>query len=87
MKTFLRKLRNAASTAYADAGARLTVFLTTEPVRAHSAVLAALVAAGTLVPALANQRVDEVLAGAVLTTVTVGVGEASRKRVSPVGEK
>lgn len=84
MKTFLRKLKNAAGAAYADAGARLAVFLQTEPVRARSAVLSALVAAGTVVPALANSRVDEVIAGIGLTALTVGVGETARAKVSPV---
>lgn len=87
MKTFLARLKNKAGSLYADAGARLVVFLTTEPVRARSIAVSALVAAGTLIPAFANQRVDEVVAGLALSAVTVGVGETARAKVSPVDEK
>jgi len=87
MKNFLRNLRNAAGTAYATAGARLTVFLQTEPVRARSLALSALVGASTVFPALANQRVDELIVGLGATALTVGAGESARAKVSPSDEK
>lgn len=83
MKTFLRKLKNAASVAYATAGAKLVVFLQTEPVRARSVILSTLVAAGTVVPALANSRLDETIAGVGLIALTLAVGETARAKVSP----
>lgn len=87
MKTFLKRVQHKLGTVYADAGARLTVFLTTEPVRARSYVVAALVAASTVVPGLAGHRVDEILAGALVSAATVAVGESARGKVSPVNEK
>lgn len=87
MKNFLKRIKNAAGTAYADAGAKLTVFLLNEPVRARSAFLSVLVAGGTVLPALANQRVDETIAGIGLTALTAGIGESARAKVSPVDEK
>lgn len=87
MKNFLKRLRTAAGTAYADAGARLTVFLLNEPVRARSLALSALVGASTVFPALANQRVDELIVGIGATALTVGVGESARAKVTPADEK
>lgn len=87
MKSFLRKLKNLAGTAYATAGARLTVFLQTEPVRARSLILSALVAAGTVIPALANSRLDETIAGIAAAALTLAIGETARAKVSPADEK
>lgn len=86
MKNFLRNVRDAASTAWYNAGARLTVFLQTEPVRARSLALSGLVAVGTVIPALANSRVDELVAGLAVSAVTVGLGESARSKVSPTGK-
>lgn len=86
MKTFLRKLHDVASTAYANAGAKLTVFLQTEPVRARSLILSGLVAAGTVIPALANSRVDETIAGIGASALTIAIGETARAKVSPADE-
>lgn len=83
MKTFLRKLKNKAGVVRADAVAKLAVFLQTEPVRARSLALSALVGASTVFPALANQRIDELIVGLGATALTVGVGEAARAKVSP----
>jgi hypothetical protein len=87
MKTLLRSLKNASGRAYAAAGAWLTVQLQTEPVRVRSAILSALVAAGTVLPALANHRLDETIAGLGASALTVAIGETARAKVSPADEK
>jgi uncharacterized membrane protein len=86
MKTFISRVKDKLSVTIADARATVTVFLQTEPVRARALVLSALVAAGTVIPALASSRVDELVAGIVGTVLTVGVGEAARSKVSPTGK-
>jgi hypothetical protein len=87
MKTFLRKLKKAAGDAYATAGARLTVYLQTEPVRARSAVVAALVSTSTVIPGFASHRADEVIAGALVSVATLIAGESARMEVAPVDKK
>lgn len=91
MKTFIRKaarrLTSALSVAYYTAGAKLTVYAQTEPVRLRARILSVLVAVGTVVPALASSQVDGTIAGVLLTLVTLVTGEAARARVTPTNEK
>ncbi|GAA0641324.1 hypothetical protein GCM10009548_01890 [Streptomyces malaysiensis subsp. malaysiensis] len=63
------------------------VQITTEPVRVRAALMAALMAASTVLPALANERTDELLVGLGMTALTVLVGEGARARVTPADEK
>lgn len=87
VKGNIRNARDVASSLYALVGARLTVFLQTEPVRARSYVAAALVAASTVIPGLASHKVDEILSGVLVSAATVAAGESARGKVSPVDEK
>ncbi|MFE5159141.1 hypothetical protein ACFRNT_11515 [Streptomyces sp. NPDC056697] len=63
-----------------------TIQITTEPVRVRAALVAALMAASTVVPALANERTDELLVGLGMTALTVLVGEGARARVTPADD-
>lgn len=86
MNTLFGKLRNAAYTYAVSTVARAKTFVRTEPVRLRAYVLSAVIAAGTVVPGLANSRATEIVVGAIVTALTVAVGEATRSKVSPVNK-
>lgn len=80
---FLQKLNDAVQTAALRLSAWLTVQLVNEPVRIRAAFTSALVAAGVVVPALANANFAATIAGIGVTAVSVLMGESARAKVSP----
>lgn len=87
MKKLLSKARYFAVTLYARAGAALTVFVLTEPVRARALLASAVILAGAVVPALAQENVANAVAGVGLTAIVALAGESAREKVSPVVAK
>lgn len=84
MKTLLSNARKFAATLYAKAGAALTVFLITEPVRARAILTSVVVLGGAVVPALANHNTAAAIAGLGLAALVTASGESARQKVSPV---
>jgi hypothetical protein len=87
MKKLLSKARDLARVLYARAGAALTVFLVAEPVRARALLTSAVILAGAVVPALAQENVANVIAGVGLTAIVALAGESARDKVTPVDSK
>ncbi|MFF4478689.1 hypothetical protein ACFY1A_16965 [Streptomyces sp. NPDC001520] len=82
----MKKLKTLFNTACARLYVWATVQVITEPVRVRAALVAALMAASTVFPALANERTDELLVGLGMTALTVLVGEGARARVTPAND-
>jgi hypothetical protein len=66
------------------ARAALATYATKEPVRLRSALTSLVLAAGVLVPALANGHTAEEVGGVLAVVLPVVVGETARSKVSPV---
>ncbi|MFF9525371.1 hypothetical protein ACF1DV_25830 [Streptomyces achromogenes] len=65
------------------ARATLTTFAAQEPVRLRAALTSLVLAAGVLVPALADGQAAEKVAGVLSVALPIVVGESARSKVSP----
>lgn len=65
------------------ARAALDVFAVQEPVRLRAALTSLVLAAGVLVPALADGHTAEKVGGVLAVALPIVVGEGTRKKVTP----
>ncbi|WP_329168311.1 hypothetical protein OG709_29915 [Streptomyces sp. NBC_01267] len=78
------KLKNLVNHLSLKAFIALQVYAKAEPVRSRSALVSVILAAGVLVPALADEHLAESIAGVVAVALPLLAGESARKRVQPV---
>ncbi|WDM16729.1 hypothetical protein J3S85_37830 [Streptomyces lavenduligriseus] len=63
--------------------AALTTFAAQEPVRLRAALTSLVLAAGVLIPALADGHTAEKAAGVLAVALPIVVGESARSKVTP----
>lgn len=84
MSNFLNRVKAAAKRAAIAGLATVRTLLDTEPVRVRAWLVSALVALGSLVPALSSGGTAQQVASLVLVVLPVLLGESARNRVTPV---
>ncbi|MFJ5103187.1 hypothetical protein [Streptomyces sp. NPDC088554] len=63
---------------------RLQIFAAQEPVRLRAALVSAVLAAGLLIPALADADVAQIIGAVGAVVLPILAGESTRSRVTPV---
>ncbi|GAA1064684.1 hypothetical protein [Streptomyces asiaticus] len=83
----MKRLKTAFDVLCARLYVWAVVQVTTEPVRVRAWLVSALLACSVVVPAFADHRTDEAIAGVLVTALTVVAGESARSKVTPTDSK